>query len=103
MTPALHEEGHGDTATTVETILLGGHLASSNGILKGRGSSNRILATDTQRVEKERPSIADDPALKSQAPTGSEHEKTNEHDDGVLNQTPSATNPVTNNLRNQGG
>jgi hypothetical protein len=30
-------------------------------------------------------------------PRGTEHEKTDEHDHGILNQTPPTTKPVTNN------
>lgn len=98
LAPALHQEGHGDTAATVETILLGGHLASGDSIFERRGGGNRVLATDTQRVEEQGPGIANDPALESKAPRGSEHEKTNKHDDGILDQAPATTNPVTNNL-----
>lgn len=98
LTPALHQEGHGDTATTVQTILPGGESASSDGALEGRSSSDGVFTTNTNRVEEERPSIADDPALESKTPGSGKHEETNKHDDGILNETPATTNPVTNNL-----
>lgn len=98
LTPALHQESHGDTATTVQTILLGGEFASSDGALEGSSSSDGIFTTNTDRVEEERPGIADDPALKSKTPGSGKHEETDKHDDGVLDETPATTDPVTNNL-----
>lgn len=94
LTPALHEEGHGDLATTVETILLGGHSAGPGGVLHGGGGRHRVLTTNTNTVEEERNSVADDPALEVETPRGSEHEQTAKHDQRILDETPSATKPV---------
>lgn len=98
LAPALHQEGHGHTATTVQTILLGGESSRSDSVLERRGSGDGILASDTQAVEKQRPSIANNPALEGQTPTGCKHEQTDKHDEGILNKTPATTNPVTENL-----
>lgn len=96
LTPTLHEESHGDSATTVKTVLLGGELSRGSGVFERRGSSDGVFTTDTQAVEEERPSVANDPALEGHAPRGSEHEETDEHDDGVLNETPATADPITN-------
>lgn len=98
LTPTLHQESHGDTATTMQTILLGGELTSSDGALEGRSGSDGIFTADTERVEEQRPGVANNPALERVAPAGSEHEETDEHDDGILNETPATANPITNNL-----
>lgn len=100
LAPALHEEGHGDTAATVQTILLGRELARGDGALERRGGRDGVLATNTERVEEEGPGVANDPALEGETPRGCEHEQTNEHDDGVLNQTPATADPVTNDTDN---
>lgn len=98
LTPTLHQESHGDTTTTVQTILLGRDSASADGVLKGGSGSDGIFTTNTNRVEEERPGIADDPTLQRKTPRSSKHDQTNKHDDGVLNETPATTDPVTNNL-----
>lgn len=96
LTPTLHEESHGDSATTVKTIFLGGELSRGSSVFERRGSSDGVFTTNTQAVEEERPSVANDPTLEGHAPRGSEHEKTDEHDDGVLDETPATADPVTN-------
>lgn len=98
LTPTLHQESHGDTATTVQTILLGRDSASRDGVLKGGSGSDGIFTTNTNRVEEERPGIANDPALQRKTPGSGKHDQTDKHDDGVLNETPATTDPVTNNL-----
>lgn len=98
LTPALHQEGGGDTAATVQTILTSRELAVGGGTLERRCSSDGILATDTETVEEERPGVADDPALKGETPAGSEHEKTDEHDGSILDETPASADPITHDL-----
>lgn len=93
LTPALHEEGHGDLAATMETILLGRHSAGSGGVLHGGGGRHRVLTTNTNTVEEERDGVADDPALEIETPRGREHEQTAKHDQRILDETPSATEP----------
>lgn len=98
LTPTLHEEGHGDAATTVQAILTGGQLAGGDGALERRGGGDGVFTSDTDGVKEEGPGVANDPAVECHAPRGSQHEQTNEHDDGILNETPSTTDPITNNL-----
>ena len=96
LTPTLHQERAGDFATTMQTILLGGYFSGSNGVLHARCRSHGVLAANPDTVEEESPHIADDPAVLRNAPCCSKHDKTNEHDRRILNQTPSTAYPVTN-------
>ena len=63
LTPTLHQESRDDLASTVKTVLPGRDTTSSNSVLHGRGGSHRILTTDTDTVEKEGPSVANNPAV----------------------------------------
>lgn len=123
LTPTLHQEGGGNLAATVKTVVSGGKLSGRDRVLHGGGSSNGIFSTDTETcrqnvlalhvvrlccafgrelaVEEERPSIADNPALEGQTPRSREHEQTDKHDGGILNETPATTNPITNNTNDQ--
>lgn len=96
LAPTLHEESHGDTATTMKSIFSRRQLAGCNSVLKRRGGSNGILAADSKAVEEEGPGIANDPAFEGEAPASGKHEQANEHDDGILNQAPTTADPVTN-------
>lgn len=93
LTPTLHEESTGDLSPSVKTIFLGRDLAASNSVLHTRCSRHGIFSADADTVEEERPDVADDPAIFGDTPGGSKHEETNEHDDSILNQTPSSTKP----------
>jgi len=65
-------------------------LANTNKKNQKRGNPRRT-------IEKQRPSVADNPAFQGQAPAGSDHEQANEHDGSILDQTPTTTNPIANN------
>ena len=91
LSPTLHQEGGGDLAATVQTILTGGHLAGAHGVLHGGGGGHGVLPTNTDTVEEEGPGVADHPAIQVGAPGSHKHEQTEEHDGGVLDQTPAAT------------
>lgn len=94
LSPSLHQEGTGDLAATMKTVILGRDFARSDSVLHTSSRSHGVLASDTDTVEEESPDVADDPAVLGNAPCGSKHEKTDEHDDGVLNETIAATQPV---------
>jgi hypothetical protein len=100
----------------METIFTGGQSSGADSILHGGCGSDGILTTDTEAlsrksvsryeqgwkkegfthtVEEERPGVEDDPALEGCTPTSSEHDKTEEHDNSVLDETPTTTDPVT--------
>lgn len=94
LSPTLHGEGTDDGTTTVKTILSGGDLARSVSVLHTNGGGHGVLTTDTDGVEEERPHVTDNPTVLGKTPSGSKHDKTDEHDDGVLNQTPATTDTV---------
>lgn len=94
LTPTLHQEGHGNFSSTVETVLPCRDLARSSGVLHGGGGSHWVFSTNTDAVEHQGESVADDPSVQRNTPGSSEHEKTAKHDQGVLNETPSTTDTV---------
>jgi hypothetical protein len=53
-----------------------------------------LALTDTNAVEEQRPGVANDPAVLSDSPGRGKHQKTDKHDCGILDQTPSSTEPV---------
>jgi hypothetical protein len=108
----LHEESRDNLTTTVKTVLTGRDLTCTDGVLHGLkteldellylilyctygGCGHGVFTTDTNGIEEERPSVADYPSIERGSPGSSEHDETDKHDDGVLNETPSATNGVT--------
>lgn len=91
LAPALHQEGGGDLAATVQAVLARRDLARADSVLHGGSGGHGVLATDADAVEEEGPGVADDPAVEGGAPGGNEHDEAEEHDDGVLDETPSAT------------
>lgn len=96
LTPSLHQESRSDLATTVKAILFGRDLAGTDRVFHTGCGSHWIFTTNTDAVEEQRPCVADDPAVLVDTPSSSKHEKTDEHDSGILNETPATTNPVTN-------
>lgn len=94
LTPTLHGEGTDDATTTVKTILRGGDLAGSVSVLHTNGGSHRVLTTDTDGVEEQRPHVTDNPAVLGNTPRGSKHDQTDEHDDSILNETPATTDTI---------
>ena len=79
----------------METIFASRDPSSAHGVLHGGSGSHGVFTTNTNRVEPERPSVADNPAVLGSTPGGSKHEKTDEHDNSVLNETPATTDGVT--------
>lgn len=96
LTPTLHQESAGDFAATMETILSGRNFARADCILHTGSRRHGVFTADTNAVEEERPGVADDPSVLGNTPGGHQHDQTDEHDGGVLDQTPATTNPVTN-------
>jgi hypothetical protein len=96
LSPTLHQEGTGDFATPMKTVLLRGHLARTYGVFHAGCGSHWILATDANTVEEERPDIANDPTVLRYSPCCCKHDEAEEHNSRILDQAPSATNPITN-------
>ena len=61
--------------------------ADSDAIYERRVSLSRERDGRQKLTEKEREGVADNPALESRSPDGSEENDTDEHDDGVLNES----------------
>jgi hypothetical protein len=80
----------------VKTVILGRDLSRADSVLHTSSRSHGVLASNTDTVEEESPDVADDPSVLRDTPSGSKHEKADEHDDGVLNETEATTEPVTN-------
>jgi hypothetical protein len=97
LAPALHQKRTGDFPSTVKTVVPGRNLSRADSIFHTSCCSHGVLASDTDAIEEESPYVADDPAVLSDAPGSSEHEKTDKHDGGILDETEPATKPVTNN------
>jgi hypothetical protein len=97
LTPTLHQESAGNLAATVQTVLFRRDLAGSNSVLHTAGRSHWIFTTDTNAIEEQGPGVANDPAILSNSPGRGKHQKTDKHDCGILNQTPSSTEPVPDN------
>lgn len=91
LTPTLHQEGHGDLATTVKTIIACRNASGASSVLHGSSGSHWVFTADTNTVEEKRPGVANNPAVEGSTPRSYEHEKSNEHDDGILDETPSTT------------
>ena len=93
LTPSLHQESAGDFAAPVKTIFLCGDFARANGVLHAGCCCHWVFPTNTNPVEKERPRVADDPTVEGGTPSADKHDETQEHDGGILDQTPSPTKP----------
>ena len=91
--PTLHQESAGDFAASVETVLLCRNFARANSVLHARCGCHGVFTANTNTVEEERPCVADDPPVESGAPGTDKHDETNEHDGGILDETPSTTEP----------
>lgn len=90
LTPALHEKCRSDFATTVQAIVASRDSARANSVLHTRSGCHGIFSAHTETIDEECPGIAYDPAVLSHTPSCGEHDKTQEHNDGVLYQTPSS-------------
>jgi len=97
LSPALHQECAGDFASTVEAVLFCGNLSGPDSVLHPRSRRHRVLPADTNSVEEERPHIADNPAVLGDAPCSRQHDQTEEHDHGVLNEAEPPAHPITDN------
>jgi hypothetical protein len=95
LSPTLHQESHSNLASTMQTILLGRDSSRASCIFHSSGGSHGIFTTNADTIEEKSPAIAYHPTIKSDAPRSSKHKQTKEHNDSILNKTPSATNAVT--------
>jgi hypothetical protein len=80
----------------VKTVIFGRDLSRADGILHTSSRSHRVFPSDTNTIEEEGPGVADNPSVLGNTPGGSEHDETNKHDDGVLDETEATAEPVTN-------
>lgn len=96
LTPTLHQKGTGDFSSAVKTVVFCRNLSRADGILHTGCCSHGIFTSNTDAIEEESPYVADNPAVLSNTPGSSKHQKTNEHDGGILNETKSTAKPVTN-------
>jgi hypothetical protein len=79
----------------MKTVVLGRDLSGADGVLHTSSRCHGVLASDTDTVEEESPDVADDPSVLSDTPGGSEHEKTDKHDNSVLDKTEATAEPVS--------
>jgi hypothetical protein len=93
LSPTLHQEGTGDLSTTVETIFASADSTRPDSILHARGCRHRIFASYADAIDEQAPGVKNDPAFLSYTPCSGEHDKTEQHDNGVLDQAPSSTEP----------
>lgn len=98
LTPALHQEGGSDLAATVQPVLASGYLASAHSIFHRRGGRHGVFTTNTETVNEEGPGVADHPAFQGGTPGSGEHDQSQDHDESILDETPSSTDPVTDEL-----
>lgn len=84
LTPTLHQKGAGDLSATMQTVFLCGYFSRSNGIFHTAGGSHWVFTADTNAVEKERPDVADNPAVLSNTPRGGQHDQSEKHDNSIL-------------------
>ncbi len=75
----------------METILFGGNSARSDGVLHGCSGSHWVFSADTDTIEEESPGVTDNPSVQSDTPGSGQPDQTEEHDHGILNQTPATT------------
>ena len=94
LSPALHQEGTRHLSSTVKAIFTGTYFAGAHSILHAGCRSHRVFATDANPVEEQTPSVKDNPPVLGRCPRSSKHEKSNEHDDSILNETPPSTQPI---------
>jgi hypothetical protein len=50
--------------------------------------------TDSNAVKEQRPGVADNPTVLGDTPRSGKHQKTDEHDGGILDKTPPAADPA---------
>ena len=119
LTPSLHEEGQDDVSTSVELVITAvDRFAASLGLvfersgrshgvsidsnsesvaffgLKARAQVNS-LSTNTNTVDEQTPSIHDRPTAQRGSPHGRQHDQSDKHDQGVLNETEFPADPIT--------
>lgn len=94
LSPSLHEESENDVATTVKTIVTSASRSVGSS-LQCLGRSHGVLSTDSDSVDEERDSVTNNPSLESRSPNRSQENDTDEHDEGVLDESELATDPVS--------
>lgn len=100
LTPALHQESTSDLAATVEAIFLGRDLSGAGSILHTTGGGHGVFTSNTDTVEEQRPSVANNPAVLGDTPGGGKHDQTDKHNCGILNQTPATAKPRKHKVKN---
>lgn len=62
---------------------------------RGKKSQSNSLSTDTDTIDEQTPCVTNGPSAESCTPHGSQHEQTEKHDQSILYQSESSTNPVS--------
>ena len=94
LTPTLHQESQQHVTTTVKTVSCDRSKAVTvtlHSTRRGHG----VLTTHTNTIDKQRPSIANDPTVHGDTPHARKHYRTQRHDQSILHHTKLTTNPVT--------
>ena len=89
----LHQEGQDDVSASVQPVIRLGEGTDSPGLQSG-SRGHGVLSTDTDTVDELGPGVTDDPSVKGGTPRSGEHEKTERHDEGVLDETELSADPV---------
>src|SRR5436853_120499 len=81
----------------MQTVLFGRDLAGTHSVLHAGGSGHWVFASNADAVEEQRPDVANNPTILSDTPRTHQHDETEEHDGGILNQAPPSTQPIPEN------
>jgi hypothetical protein len=91
LAPTLHQKRGGNLTSTMETIFPRRNLSGSGRVLHRGCSCHGIFSSHTNAVNEETPGITDYPPVQVQTPGSRKHDKTKQHDNGILNQTPATS------------
>lgn len=96
LSPTLHQERENDVSTSMKLVVsLVDSCASTLGLVFHRGGRrHRVFSTDTESIDEQTPTVADDPAVQTCSPHGGQHDQTEEHDEGVLYESGFSADPV---------
>src|SRR5947207_15324553 len=81
----------------MQTVLFGRDLAGTHSVLHAGGSRHWVFASNANAVEEQSPDVANNPAILSDTPRTHQHDETEEHDGGILNEAPPSTHPIAEN------
>lgn len=96
LSPTLHQECENDVSASMKLVVsLVDGRASSLGLVFHRGRRRHwVFPTDTESIDEQTPTVANDPAVQTCAPHGRQHDQAEEHDERVLYESGFPTDPV---------